>query len=95
MRGNDIPVLERTTSFVINQFLSAVLCLSAAAASSSLLFLLVLGVGERRAAVVDHGAGQIHLDGEDVRLLQDGVALVVVTRHAGDEALQLEHDVLD
>ncbi|TNN55614.1 hypothetical protein EYF80_034130 [Liparis tanakae] len=51
--------------------------------------------GQRLAAVVEHGAGEVHLDGEDVRLLQHGVALVVVVGHAGDEALQLEHNVLD
>lgn len=47
------------------------------------------------AAVVDHGAGEVHLDGEDIGLLQDSVALIIVVRHARHEALQLEHDVLD
>lgn len=87
-------------SFIIDQFLSAVLCLSASsflsASSLLLLVLLLSGVGgEWLAAVVDGGAGEVHFDGEDIGLLQDGVALVIIMWHARDEALQLEHNVLD
>lgn len=86
-------------SLVIDEFLSTVLCLSASSflptASLFLLFLISRVGGERVAAVVDHGAGEVHLDGEDVCLLQHGVALVVVVRHSRDKALQLEHNVLD
>lgn len=70
----------RAFSFVIDQLLRSVFCLSASTASSSLsasLFLLVC-VGERLAAVVDHCAGEVHLDGEHICLLQDGVAVIVV-----------------
>lgn len=72
----------RAFSFVIDQLLRSVFCLSASTASSSLsasLFLLVfVCVGERLAAVVDHCAGEVHLDGEHICLLQDGVAVIVV-----------------
>lgn len=101
-------ISARRLSFIVDQFLSAVLCLSAPAVLADSAFpshhpcllvfvlLLVVGVGRQGlAAVVDHSARQVYLDGEDVRLLQDGVAVVVVVRHARDEALQLEHDVLN
>lgn len=89
-----------TVSFVIDQFLSAVLCSIFSASLSSflsrLLVLLVSNVGgERLAAVVDRGAREVHFDGENVRLLQDSVALVVVVGHARNETLQLENNVLN
>ena len=37
---------------------------------------------------------EVHLDREHFRLLEDGVALVVVLGHRRDEPLQLEDDVL-
>lgn len=44
--------------------------------------------------IVESSAGKVHLDGKDIRISEDGIAVVVVLGHRGDKTLELEHDVL-